>query len=50
MEALAELDIRLAGDLTYETVIDEEFGGVNGTIAGRVVSRRFASRRSDAAV
>jgi acetylornithine deacetylase len=36
MEALAELNIRLAGDLTFETVIDEEFGGVNGTIAGRV--------------
>lgn len=36
MEALAELGVRLEGDLTYETVIDEEFGGVNGTIAGRV--------------
>lgn len=36
MEALAELKIRLAGELTFETVIDEEFGGVNGTIAGRV--------------
>ncbi len=36
MEALSELNIRLAGDLTFETVIDEEFGGVNGTLAGRV--------------
>ena len=36
MEALSEMNIRLAGDLTFETVIDEEFGGVNGTLAGRV--------------
>jgi acetylornithine deacetylase len=36
MEALQELGIRLKGDLTMETVIDEEFGGVNGTLAGRV--------------
>jgi acetylornithine deacetylase len=35
-EALRELDIRLAGDLTVETVVDEEFGGVNGTLAGRL--------------
>jgi acetylornithine deacetylase len=35
-EALAEMKIRLAGDLTVETVVDEEFGGVNGTLAGRV--------------
>lgn len=45
MEALAELNIPLAGDLTFETVIDEEFGGVNGTIAGRV-----RGYRADAAV
>lgn len=36
VEALSDLNLRLAGDLTFETVIDEEFGGVNGTIAGRV--------------
>jgi acetylornithine deacetylase len=35
-EALAELGLRLAGDLVFETVIDEEFGGVNGTLAGRL--------------
>jgi acetylornithine deacetylase len=35
-EALTELGITLAGDLTIETVVDEEFGGVNGTLAGRV--------------
>jgi len=35
-EALANLGLRLAGDLIFETVIDEEFGGVNGTLAGRV--------------
>src|SRR6202035_2509203 len=31
-EALQELDVHLAGDLTVETVVDEEFGGVNGTL------------------
>ena len=36
-EALSELNIRLAGDLTVETVVDEEFGGVNGTLAGRLM-------------
>jgi acetylornithine deacetylase len=35
-EALRELNIRLAGDLVFETVIDEEFGGCTGTLAGRV--------------
>lgn len=35
-EALPELGVRLAGDLIFETVIDEEFGGVNGTLAGRL--------------
>lgn len=35
-EALRELRIHLKGDLIIETVSDEEFGGVNGTIAGRV--------------
>ena len=36
-EALAELGIRLAGDLIVESVVDEEFGGVNGTLAGRLM-------------
>lgn len=34
--ALSDLGLRLRGDFTFETVIDEEFGGVNGTLAGRV--------------
>lgn len=45
MEALANLNIRLAGDLTFETVVDEEFGGVNGTLAARLMGYR-----ADAAV
>lgn len=36
-EALTALDLRLAGDLTVESVVDEEFGGVNGTLAGRLM-------------
>ena len=35
-EALDDLGLRLSGDLIFETVVDEEFGGVNGTLAGRV--------------
>ena len=35
-ESLTELGLHLAGDLIFETVIDEEFGGVNGTVAGRL--------------
>lgn len=35
-EAVADLSLRLCGDLIFETVIDEEFGGVNGTLAGRL--------------
>lgn len=34
--ALRDLEVSLGGDLLFETVIDEEFGGVNGTLAGRV--------------
>lgn len=37
VQALAAMGIRLAGDLTIETVVDEEFGGVNGTLAGRLM-------------
>ena len=36
MECLHKLNLSLAGDVLFETVIDEEFGGVNGTLAGRV--------------
>jgi acetylornithine deacetylase len=37
IEALRELGITLAGDLIVESVVDEEFGGVNGTLAGRLM-------------
>lgn len=37
VEALRELDIRLKGDLIFESVVDEEFGGVNGTLAARLM-------------
>lgn len=36
LEALRELGVRLKGDLVFETVVDEEFGGANGTLAGRL--------------
>ena len=36
MRTLYELGVTLKGDLLAETVVDEEFGGVNGTLAGRV--------------
>ena len=35
-EALKEMNVNLAGDLMVESVVDEEFGGVNGTLAGRL--------------
>ncbi len=35
-ECLAGLGLELGGDLVFESVIDEEFGGCNGTLAGRV--------------
>ncbi len=35
-EAIEKLGLRLCGDLVFETVVDEEFGGVNGTLAGRL--------------
>ena len=34
-KAVAEQDIPLRGGLCFESVVDEEFGGVNGTLAGR---------------
>ena len=35
-EALQKMNVPLRGDLLLETVIDEEFAGVTGTLAGRV--------------
>jgi acetylornithine deacetylase len=35
-KAIAEQGIQLKGDLSYECVVDEEEGGVNATIAGRL--------------
>lgn len=35
-KAVAESGIVLGGALAFESVVDEEFGGVNGTIAGRL--------------
>jgi acetylornithine deacetylase len=37
IETLQKLNIHLSGDLLFETVVDEEFGGVNGTLAGRLM-------------
>jgi acetylornithine deacetylase len=34
--AVSAMNLRLRGDLIFETVVDEEFGGVNGTLAGRL--------------
>jgi acetylornithine deacetylase len=34
---LSILGVRLAGDLIFESVVYEEFGGVNGTLAGRLM-------------
>ena len=36
LKGLDELGIRLAGDVTIESVVDEEFGGANGTLACRL--------------
>jgi acetylornithine deacetylase len=35
-EILNEAGLELAGNVTIESVVDEEFGGVNGTLAGRL--------------
>lgn len=37
LECLQSLGLQLPGDLLFESVIDEEFGGVNGTLAGRLM-------------
>ncbi len=34
--AVEELGLQLEGDLIFESVVDEEFGGSNGTLAGRL--------------
>lgn len=34
VQALHAMGIELRGDLVFESVVDEEFGGVNGTLAG----------------
>ena len=36
MECVSELNLPLKGDLLFESVVDEEFGGSNGTLAGRL--------------
>ncbi|MCZ2073548.1 MAG: M20/M25/M40 family metallo-hydrolase [Bryobacteraceae bacterium] len=36
-EAVREFGVDLGGDLLVESVVDEEFGGVNGTLAGRLM-------------
>ena len=36
MECLSELDFERPGDVLFESVVDEEFGGCNGTLAGRL--------------
>lgn len=45
LEAMRELGLATRGDLLFETVVDEEFGGCNGTLAGRL-----AGFNADAAV
>jgi acetylornithine deacetylase len=41
VEVLKEAGVRLRGDLLLETVVDEEFGGVNGTLAARLRDHNF---------
>jgi acetylornithine deacetylase len=36
LRCLRECEVELAGDLIFETVVDEEFGGANGTLACRL--------------
>ncbi|HEX4950742.1 MAG TPA: M20/M25/M40 family metallo-hydrolase [Blastocatellia bacterium] len=36
VEALRTAGVRLRGDVLVETIVDEEFGGVNGTLAARL--------------
>jgi acetylornithine deacetylase len=36
LRAINDLGVQLKGDLMIESVVDEEFGGCNGTLAGRL--------------
>ena len=36
IEAILEAGVNLRGEVIFETVVDEEFGGVNGTLAARL--------------
>lgn len=36
VQCLNELGVKLQGDVLIESVVDEEFGGANGTLAGRI--------------
>jgi acetylornithine deacetylase len=36
LAAIRSLGLKLGGDLIFETVVDEEYGGVNGTLAARL--------------
>lgn len=36
LKALSEIGVKLKGDLIIETVVDEEYGGANGTLANRL--------------
>jgi acetylornithine deacetylase len=45
LEILKKTGIRLNGDLLLETIVDEEFGGVNGTL-----SARLRGHNADAAI
>jgi acetylornithine deacetylase len=42
-ECVKKMDLELAGDLLFESVIDEEFGGSNGTLAGRLRGHNAAA-------
>ncbi|CAN7749134.1 M20 family metallopeptidase [Paenibacillus sp. LjRoot56] len=42
---LQEKEVQLLGDLSFESIVDEEMGGANGTLAGRV-----RGNRADAAI
>ncbi|MEN3282255.1 MAG: acetylornithine deacetylase [Solirubrobacteraceae bacterium] len=47
VEAVRELSVELRGDVVVESVVDEEYGGANGTLAGRLVG---AGAGADAAI
>lgn len=45
LEAILATGVKLRGDVIFESIVDEEFGGVNGTLAARV-----AGYNADAAI